>query len=140
MADAQVAAAYMSFHSHDLDQNQITDYLTRVVQPKLSAIEGVQKAQIFGDRTFAMRVWLKPDKMARSASRRLKCRTLSRRTTTSPPSAGPRDDDLGQPRRQHQSGDRRRVQEAGGQRGQRTVVRLADVATSSSARRTTSRK
>jgi multidrug efflux pump len=64
MADAQLAAAYMSFHSHDLDQNQITDYLTRVVQPKLSAIEGVQKAQIFGDRTFAMRVWLKPDKMA----------------------------------------------------------------------------
>jgi multidrug efflux pump len=64
MADAQVAAAYMSFHSHDLDQNQITDYLTRVVQPKLSAIEGVQKAQIFGERTFAMRVWLKPDKMA----------------------------------------------------------------------------
>src|SRR5205807_8393187 len=64
MADAQVAAAYMSFHSHDLDQNQITDYLTRVVQPKLSAIEGVQKAQIFGDRTFAMRVWLKPERMA----------------------------------------------------------------------------
>jgi multidrug efflux pump len=63
-SDAQVAAAYMSFHSHDLDQNQITDYLTRVVQPKLSAIEGVQKAQIFGDRTFAMRVWLKPDRMA----------------------------------------------------------------------------
>src|SRR6059036_87291 len=63
-SDAQVAAAYMSFHSHDLDQNQITDYLTRVVQPKLSAIEGVQKAQIFGDRTFAMRVWLKPEKMA----------------------------------------------------------------------------
>jgi multidrug efflux pump len=63
-ADAQVAAAYMSFHSKDLDQNQITDYLTRVVQPKLSAIEGVQKAQIFGDRTFAMRVWLKPEKMA----------------------------------------------------------------------------
>src|ERR671926_1770581 len=63
-SDAQVAAAYMSFHSHDLDQNQITDYLTRVVQPKLSALEGVQKAQIFGDRTFAMRVWLKPEKMA----------------------------------------------------------------------------
>src|ERR671926_1847657 len=62
--DAQVAAAYMSFHSRELDQNQITDYLTRVVQPKLSAIEGVQKAQIFGDRTFAMRVWLKPEKMA----------------------------------------------------------------------------
>src|SRR5467141_755424 len=62
--DSQFAAAYLGFSSRDLDQNQITDYLTRVVQPKLSAIEGVQKAQIFGDRTFAMRVWLKPDKMA----------------------------------------------------------------------------
>ena len=63
-SDAQFAAAYLGFASKDLDQNQITDYITRVVQPKLSAIEGVQRAQIFGDRTFAMRVWLKPDKMA----------------------------------------------------------------------------
>src|ERR1051326_4540857 len=62
-SDAQFAAAYLGFASKDLDQNQITDYITRVVQPKLSAIEGVQRAQIFGDRTFAMRVWLKPDKM-----------------------------------------------------------------------------
>jgi multidrug efflux pump len=62
--DAQIAAAYLGFSSKDLDQNQITDYLTRVVQPKLSAISGVQRADIFGDRTFAMRVWLKPDKMA----------------------------------------------------------------------------
>ncbi len=62
--DSQFAAAYLGFSSKDLDQNQITDYLTRVVQPKLSAISGVQRADIFGDRTFAMRVWLKPDKMA----------------------------------------------------------------------------
>lgn len=62
--DAQFAAAYLGFSSPDLDQNQITDYLTRVVQPKLSAISGVQKAEIFGDRTFAMRVWLDPNKMA----------------------------------------------------------------------------
>ena len=55
---------YIGFSSADLDQNQITDYLTRVVQPKLSAISGVQRADILGDRTFAMRVWLKPDKMA----------------------------------------------------------------------------
>jgi multidrug efflux pump len=47
-----------------LDQNQITDYLMRVVQPKLSAISGVQRADILGDRTFAMRIWLKPDRMA----------------------------------------------------------------------------
>jgi multidrug efflux pump len=62
--DSQFAAAYLGFSSKDLDQNQITDYLVRVVQPKLSAISGVQRAEIFGDRTFAMRVWLKPDKMA----------------------------------------------------------------------------
>jgi multidrug efflux pump len=63
-ADSQFAAAYLGFASKDLDQNQITDYLTRVVQPKLSSISGVQRADIFGERTFAMRVWLKPEKMA----------------------------------------------------------------------------
>ncbi|HYU42724.1 MAG TPA: efflux RND transporter permease subunit [Vicinamibacteria bacterium] len=63
-ADTQFAAMYLGFASDELDQNQITDYLTRVVQPRLSAISGVQRADILGDRTFAMRVWLKPDKMA----------------------------------------------------------------------------
>jgi multidrug efflux pump len=63
-ADNEFASMYIGFSSSDLDQNQITDYLTRVVQPKLSAISGVQRADILGDRTFAMRVWLKPDKMA----------------------------------------------------------------------------
>jgi len=63
-ADTQFAAIYIGFASADLDQNQITDYLTRVVQPKLSAVSGVQRADILGDRTFAMRVWLKPDRMA----------------------------------------------------------------------------
>src|SRR5579862_5332979 len=63
-ADTEFAAMYLGFSSSDLDQNQITDYLTRVVQPKLSAISGVQRADILGDRTFAMRIWLKPDRMA----------------------------------------------------------------------------
>ncbi|HET7892682.1 MAG TPA: efflux RND transporter permease subunit, partial [Candidatus Sulfotelmatobacter sp.] len=63
-ADNEFAAMYLGFSSSDLDQNQITDYLTRVVQPKLSAISGVQRADILGDRTFAMRIWLKPDRMA----------------------------------------------------------------------------
>src|SRR5690349_10482383 len=63
-ADTQFAAMYIGFSSKDLDQNQITDYLKRVVQPKLSAISGVQRADILGERTFAMRVWLKPDQMA----------------------------------------------------------------------------
>jgi multidrug efflux pump len=63
-ADNEFAAMYIGVSSPNLDQNQITDYLTRVVQPKLSAISGVQRADILGDRTFAMRIWLKPDKMA----------------------------------------------------------------------------
>lgn len=63
-ADNQFAAMYIGFSSAELDQNQITDYLTRVVQPKLSAVSGVQRASIEGDRTFAMRIWLKPDRMA----------------------------------------------------------------------------
>ena len=63
-ADNQFAAMYLGFSSKDLDQNQITDYLARVVQPRLSAVSGVQRADILGDRTFAMRIWLKPDRMA----------------------------------------------------------------------------
>jgi len=63
-ADNQFASIYLGFSSTDLDPNQITDYLTRVVQPKLSAISGVQRADILGARTFAMRIWLKPDRMA----------------------------------------------------------------------------
>jgi Cation/multidrug efflux pump len=63
-ADSQVAAAYLGFSSTILSQSEITDYLVRVVQPRLAAVQGVQRAEIFGARTFAMRVWLKPDKMA----------------------------------------------------------------------------
>src|SRR6266568_2664411 len=63
-ADSQFASAYLSFTSDVLKQNEITDYLVRKVQPRLSAIAGVQRADILGARTFAMRVWLKPDRMA----------------------------------------------------------------------------
>jgi multidrug efflux pump len=59
----QIAAMYLSFASDTLDNNQITDYLTRVVQPKLVTVPGVQRADILGAGTFAMRIWLKPDRM-----------------------------------------------------------------------------
>src|SRR6476660_6038142 len=58
------ALLYMSFNSKVLTASQITDYLTRVVQPRLQTIDGVANAQILGGQTFAMRVWLNPDKMA----------------------------------------------------------------------------
>ncbi|MBJ6727334.1 efflux RND transporter permease subunit [Geomesophilobacter sediminis] len=63
-ADSQFAAGYLSFTSDMLKDNEITEYLVRVVQPRLAALEGVQRADILGGRTFAMRIWLKPEKMA----------------------------------------------------------------------------
>jgi len=63
-ADSRFASAYLSFTSDILEPNQVTDYLVRVVQPRLSALEGVQRADILGGRTFAMRIWLKPDRLA----------------------------------------------------------------------------
>src|SRR5512146_2248771 len=62
--ESQFASAYLAFSSDVLKQNEITDYLVRIVQPRLSAIDGVQRADILGARTFAMRIWLKPDRMA----------------------------------------------------------------------------
>lgn len=59
-----IAAMYMGFYSDVLENNQITDYLLRVVQPKLQAVSGVQTADILGNRQFAMRIWLDPIKLA----------------------------------------------------------------------------
>jgi multidrug efflux pump len=63
-SDSQIAAMYVSFSSSILEDNQVTDYLIRVVQPRLSALAGVQKADILGGRQFALRAWLKPERMA----------------------------------------------------------------------------
>lgn len=63
-ADSERAASYLRFLSDILQPNEITDFLARVVQPRLSAVPGVQRAEILGGRTFAMRIWLKPDRMA----------------------------------------------------------------------------
>jgi multidrug efflux pump len=58
------AAMYIGFASDVLSPNKITDYLIRVVQPKLQAVEGVQTAEILGGKLFALRAWLDPDKLA----------------------------------------------------------------------------
>ena len=59
-----IDSMYIGFYSDTLETNQITDYLVRVVQPRLQTIEGVQTAEILGKRQFAMRAWLDPDKLA----------------------------------------------------------------------------
>lgn len=63
-ADAQIAAMYLSFNSDILSPNQVNDYLLRVVQPRLSSIPGVQRADILGGQTYALRIWLDADRMA----------------------------------------------------------------------------
>jgi multidrug efflux pump len=59
-----VDAMYIGFYSDVLPTNNITDYLSRVVKPKLDAIAGVQTAELLGARNFALRAWLDPAKMA----------------------------------------------------------------------------
>src|SRR5919197_612215 len=63
-ADSRFASAYLSFTSDILQPNEVTDYLVRLVQPRLTSVGGVQKADILGGRVFAMRIWMKPDRMA----------------------------------------------------------------------------
>lgn len=61
-ADA-TALMYISFSSDALSNPQITDYLSRVVQPRLATLPGIAEAQILGRQTFAMRLWLDPVRM-----------------------------------------------------------------------------
>jgi len=60
----RTALMYLAFYSEQMRSSQINDYLLRVVQPKLQALPGVAKAELIGNKTFAMRVWLDPRRMA----------------------------------------------------------------------------
>ena len=58
------ALMYISFNSKVMNSSQISDYIQRVVQPKLQTINGVANAQMLGGQVFSMRIWLDPDRMA----------------------------------------------------------------------------
>jgi multidrug efflux pump len=59
-----VDAMYIGYSSDTLPMNGLSDYLVRVVKPKLDAVEGVQTAEVIGTRLYALRAWLDPDRMA----------------------------------------------------------------------------
>lgn len=59
-----IDAMYIGFTADVIDRNQLTDYIVRVVQPQVQAIPGVQTAQLYGEKRFAIRVWLDPGKLA----------------------------------------------------------------------------
>jgi len=58
------ASAYLAFSSAELSQEQITDYVNRVIQPKLASVPGVANPEVFGGQNFSIRVWLDPEKLA----------------------------------------------------------------------------
>jgi multidrug efflux pump len=64
------ALMYLSFYSKSMSQQQIDDYLLRVVQPKIQGVSGVSQAQIVpvgtdpSGNAFAVRAWLNPTSMA----------------------------------------------------------------------------
>ena len=60
----QIDAMYLGYFSDTIPPNNTTDYLLRVVKPKLDSLDGVQTAEILGGRTFALRAWLDPQRMA----------------------------------------------------------------------------
>ncbi len=59
-----IALMYASFYSDEMSPQQITDYITRVVQPQLQTVSGVASVELFGGNKFAMRIWLNPQRMA----------------------------------------------------------------------------
>jgi multidrug efflux pump len=63
-ADRPYATFYISFKSDSLDRAQVTEYLSRTLQPSLSTLPGVQRAEVEGGTALAMRIWLYPDRMA----------------------------------------------------------------------------
>ena len=125
-----IDAMYMGFFSDVLPSNNVTDYLLRVVKPKLDSLEGVQTAEILGGRQFALRAWLDPDaagRARRDGERRL--HGAGQPTTTSRRSARRKGTD-GQrrPERGHRPAFGRRLQATRRQAGDGSIVRLEDVA------------
>ncbi|GMU76891.1 MAG: multidrug resistance protein [Gammaproteobacteria bacterium] len=60
----QLAAMYIGFASEVLAPNQITDYVARLVQPRLQALQGVQSVDVIGAQNIALRAWLDPQRLA----------------------------------------------------------------------------
>ena len=59
-----VDAMYIGFYSDTLQPNEITDYIIRVVKPRIETVSGIQTAEMLGAQNFAMRAWLDPQKLA----------------------------------------------------------------------------
>ncbi|PAP99431.1 MAG: efflux RND transporter permease subunit [Mesorhizobium sp.] len=60
----QFAMMYISMQNPNMTPEQLTEYIERVVRPRMSTVEGVADVQIFGAAEYSMRVWIDPIKLA----------------------------------------------------------------------------
>ncbi|KAB0268658.1 efflux RND transporter permease subunit [Microvirga brassicacearum] len=58
------ALMYLTFASSEMNSEQVSEFLTRVIQPRFATLEGVGGAEILGGREFSMRVWIDPQRLA----------------------------------------------------------------------------
>ncbi|AMX95070.1 multidrug efflux protein [Mesorhizobium sp. M7A.F.Ca.US.014.04.1.1] len=60
----QFAMMYISMQNPNMTKEQLTEYIERVIRPRMSTVEGVADVQIFGAQEYSMRVWIDPVKLA----------------------------------------------------------------------------
>ncbi|TIQ99105.1 efflux RND transporter permease subunit [Mesorhizobium sp.] len=60
----QFAMMYISMQNPNMTKEQLTEYIERVVRPRISTVEGVADVQIFGAEEYSMRVWIDPVRLA----------------------------------------------------------------------------
>ncbi|MGX5826283.1 efflux RND transporter permease subunit [Mesorhizobium sp. 43Arga] len=60
----QFAMMYISMQNPNMTKEQLTEYIERVIRPRMSTVEGVADVQIFGAQQYSMRVWIDPIRLA----------------------------------------------------------------------------
>lgn len=55
---------WLAFSSDTRSPLEINDLLNRIVKPRLQTVTGVADVPIYGERRYAMRIWLDPERMA----------------------------------------------------------------------------
>lgn len=60
----QFAIMYLAFRNPNMSNEELTEYIKRVIRPTLSTVQGVADVNIFGASTFSMRIWIDPVRLA----------------------------------------------------------------------------
>ncbi|CDX34568.1 Uncharacterized transporter HI_0895 [Mesorhizobium sp. SOD10] len=60
----QFAMMYISMQNPNMTKEQLTEYIERVIRPRISTVEGVADVQIFGAQEYSMRIWIDPVRLA----------------------------------------------------------------------------